>query len=81
MGKGYFYLVIIGMINVVLSLYYYALVIKAAYFLEPQEDLPKIPLSWPVRMLTVAMMIIIVGGGIFPDYLSALASAAARLLV
>ena len=53
MGKGYFYLVLIGMINVVLSLYYYALVIKAAYFLEPQEDLPKISLSWPVRMLTV----------------------------
>lgn len=81
MGKGYFYLVLIGMINVVLSLYYYALVIKAAYFLKPREDLPKIALSWPTRMLTVAMISILVGGGLFPDFLYTLATTAARLLV
>lgn len=80
MRKGYFFLVLIGMINVVLSLYYYALVIKAAYFLEPQEDLPKISLPWSARMLTVAIIIIIVGGGLFPDYLYALATAVSRLL-
>ena len=33
--KGYIALVIIAMINVVVSLYYYLLVIKAAYLLEP----------------------------------------------
>ena len=80
MGKGYFYLVLIGMINVVLSLYYYALVIKAAYFLPAEEDLPVISLSWPVKLLTVVMMMIIIGGGIFPAYFYKLAINAARLL-
>ena len=81
MGKGYFYLVLIGMINVVLSLYYYALVIKAAYFLKPEEELPRIPLSWGVRLLAIAMIIVVVVGGLFPDYFYSLATAAARLLI
>ena len=42
MEKGYFFLVLIGMVNVAISLYYYALVIKAAYFLPAEEDLPGI---------------------------------------
>jgi NADH-quinone oxidoreductase subunit N len=65
---------------VVLSLYYYALVIKAAYFLPTEEDLPVIILSWPVKLLTVVMIMIIIGGGIFPAYFYELAINAARLL-
>ncbi|MFQ5483877.1 MAG: NADH-quinone oxidoreductase subunit N, partial [Desulfobacterales bacterium] len=40
MQKGYFTLVLIAMINVVISLYYYLMVIKAAYLLEPAAELP-----------------------------------------
>ena len=69
------------MVNVVISLYYYALVVKAAYLLEPEEELPRIPLSVPTKLLTGALVIVMVGGGIFPHYFYALASAAARLLV
>ena len=44
--KGYIALVIIAMINVVISLYYYLLVIKAAYLLEPAEALPPLSVSF-----------------------------------
>ena len=81
MQKGYFYLVFIAMINVVISLYYYALVVKAAYLLEQEKEMPAITLSPAVRLLTVAMVILIVAGGLFPGPLYAIARAAARLLV
>ena len=78
--KGYVYLVFIGMVNVVISLYYYALVVKAAFLLEPEEALPRIQLSWPARLFTGAMVLVLVIGGIFPNYLYTLAIAAARVL-
>ena len=81
MKNGYFYLVLIGMINVAVSLYYYALIVKAAYFLEPDEALPRIFLSPATRLLTSALIVIVVGGGLFPGYFYELAGAAARYLI
>lgn len=81
MQKGYFYLVLIGMVNVLISLYYYALVVEAAFLHEPEEELPAISLSLPDRLLTGAMVIVLVVGGIFPQYLYTLAREAARLLL
>jgi NADH-quinone oxidoreductase subunit N len=81
MQRGYFPLVIIAMINVVVSLYYYIQVVKAAFLLEPNEELPSIHLSVPATILTVAMVLVIVAGGIFPRYLFQLASAAVRVLL
>jgi NADH-quinone oxidoreductase subunit N len=51
--EGYFALVLIAMINVVISLYYYILVLKAAYLTEPSSRLPEPPLSttMPVKIL------------------------------
>jgi NADH-quinone oxidoreductase subunit N len=80
MHKGYFFLVLIGMVNVVISLYYYALVVKAAYLKEPEEALPPIRLTLPARLLTMAMVIVVVGGGIYPQPIYAVARAAAQLL-
>jgi NADH-quinone oxidoreductase subunit N len=76
MQKGYFLLVLIAMINVAVSLYYYIQVIRAAYLLEPDEELPAINLSVPATILTVVMVIVIVAGGIFPRYLFQLAQTA-----
>jgi NADH-quinone oxidoreductase subunit N len=80
MEKGYFLLVLIGMINVVVSLYYYALIVKAAFFLKPAEAFPPISLTIPDRLLIVALISIVVTGGLFPTYFYELASAAARLI-
>jgi NADH-quinone oxidoreductase subunit N len=69
MKKGYFFLVFLGMVNIVISLYYYALVVKAAYLLKPENELPPVRLSPATRLLAVVLVIAIVAGGIFPERL------------
>jgi len=81
MEQGYFTVVLIAMINVVISLYYYLLVIKAAYLLKPDETLPELRLSGPVKVLTTVLIVMMVVIGIFPTYILELAEAAARVLV
>jgi len=79
--KGYVALVIIAMINVVISLYYYLLVIKAAYLLEPAEALPPLTVSIPKKLLAGVSTLVIVGAGIYPSWLIQLAQSAARSLI
>jgi len=81
MERGYFLLVLIAMINVVVSLYYYVQVVKAAFLLEPEKELPPINLSAPATILAVLMVVFIVAGGIFPRYLFELATAAVKALL
>jgi len=80
MQRGYFVLVLIAMINVVISLYYYIQVVRAAFLLEPEEELPSIRLSIPATILTGVMVIVIIVGGLFPRYLFQLAAAAVQTL-
>jgi NADH-quinone oxidoreductase subunit N len=70
MQKGYFALVLIAMINVVISLYYYLMVIKAAYLLEPETDLPALSLSVPAKLLAAALSAVMVAAGLFPNHSS-----------
>ena len=79
--KGYIALVIIAMINVVVSLYYYLLVIKAAYLLEPAEPLPPLGVSLPKKLLAGASTVVIVSAGFCPYWLIQLAQSAARSLI
>ena len=80
MQKGHFTLVLIAMINVVISLYYYLLILKAAYLEEPAEELPPLNISPAVKILAGALVVVMVVAGIFPRYLIELASAAASAL-
>ena len=81
MQKGYFTLVLIAMINVVISLYYYLLVLKAAYLQEPQEEKPALRISSPIKILTGVLVGVMVVGGIFPSHLIELARAAVKVLI
>lgn len=81
MEKGYFLLVLIAMLNVAISLYYYIQVVRAAFVVESNEELPAIHLSPTMTTLTVAMVIFIVVGGFFPSYLFHLAGAAVKALL
>ena len=81
MQQGYFTLVLIAMINVVISLYYYLLVLKAAYLVEPDEKLPELRISPAIKVLAVALMAAMVVVGIFPTYVLRLAEAASRALM
>jgi NADH-quinone oxidoreductase subunit N len=79
--KGYFALVLIAMINVVISLYYYLLVLKAAYLTEPDKQLPELSTTMPVKILASAMITAIVAAGFFPAYLIRIAEAATAILI
>lgn len=81
MEKGYFSLVLIAMINVVISLYYYLLVIRAAYLLEPKGELPALSVSPAIRFLAGALVIVIVAAGFFPNYLIGISQTAASVLL
>jgi NADH-quinone oxidoreductase subunit N len=81
MQNGYFTLVLIAMINVVISLYYYLLILKAAYLLEPQDEQPTLQLSQPNTILTGLLVAVMVVIGIYPTYLLELATAAAGALM
>ena len=81
MEKGYFTLVLIAMINVVISLYYYLLVLKAAYLQEPREKKPALRVSSPIKILTGVLVGIMVVAGIFPKHLIELAKAVVQTLI
>lgn len=81
MDKGLFMLVLIAMINVVVSLYYYLLVIKAAYLAPPAEALPDVHLSRPMKCLTVTLIAVMIVAGFYPYHLIRLSEAVARVLL
>ena len=81
MEQGYFTLVLIAMLNVLISLYYYLLVLKAAYLLKPDSVQPDLQLSPSLKLLTGALILVMVGLGIYPTLLLEVADAAVRALL
>jgi NADH-quinone oxidoreductase subunit N len=76
--KGQLPLVLIAMANVVISLYYYLLVVRAAYLLEPEADLPKLQLPPVLKLLTGALVVV---AGIYPRLFLEMSRSAAAVLV
>jgi NADH-quinone oxidoreductase subunit N len=76
MQKGYLVLVLIAMANVVISLYYYLLVLKAAYLDAPVRPIPVIPSSPGTRLMAITLTALIVGLGFYPTALFDLVQAA-----
>lgn len=72
--QGYLWLVLVAMANVVVSLYYYLLVIKAAYLTEPDPSRSAPPVSVADRVLAAFLVVAIVFVGIYPDPVLGLAS-------
>ena len=81
MQKGYFSLVLVGMINVVISLYYYLQVLRAAYLQEPSGEALQPAVSAPIRCLAVGLVAAMVIAGIYPKHLIQLAEVAVRALM
>lgn len=73
--KGYLLLVIFAMINVVISLYYYLKVLKAAYFIVPEnENAGQVVESIPIKLVSYLMIILMIIGGLFPQKIIDIAS-------
>jgi NADH-quinone oxidoreductase subunit N len=81
MEQGYLWLVVMGMVNATISLYYYLIVIKAAYLLEPVNEFPEIPVDSRYRAMSMALVVVMVYLGVFPDKFITLAEAAAKSLL
>jgi NADH-quinone oxidoreductase subunit N len=69
MERGYLLLILIAMANVLVSLYYYLIVLKAAYLLEPETPAPAMAVSLPERLLAAGLVAFIVIAGIYPGWL------------
>jgi NADH-quinone oxidoreductase subunit N len=78
--QGYLWLVLVAMANVVISLYYYLLVIKAAYLAEPDPAYPAPRVALSDRLLAALLVLAIVGVGFYPKDVLALAHAAVQFL-
>ena len=63
--QGLYLLVSIGLINVVISFYYYLIVVKKIYSVEPEDATP-IVLSMPLRLVLYTGMIGVIWLGIWP---------------
>ncbi|MFZ5584957.1 MAG: NADH-quinone oxidoreductase subunit N [Thermodesulfobacteriota bacterium] len=81
MQEGHFWLVLVGMINATVSLYYYLMVIKAAYLLPPGGKAPAVILSPPAKALNYAIIAGLVYLGVHPQPVLALAEDAVRQLL
>ncbi len=68
MEKGYLWLVLAGVINSVISLYYYLMVVKQCYWAKPGSAQPLI-LPLHTRLLSYAFILAIVALGIVPTLL------------
>ena len=79
--RGQLALVLIAMANVVISLYYYLLVVRAAYLLEPAAELPALRLSPPLKLLAGVLVAVMVVAGIYPQAILEISRSAAAALV
>jgi NADH-quinone oxidoreductase subunit N len=79
--RGLLPLVLIAMANVVVSLYYYLMVVRAAYLIEPAADLPRLQVSPAMQLLAGVLVAVMVLCGIYPPLMLDLSSAAAAALL
>jgi len=80
-GWGYLALVIILLVNSAMSLYYYARVIRVAYFMPAPEGAPKLQEPRHLQVVLFACLVFMVGVGLFPEPLFRVTQAAAAALL
>lgn len=65
--NGYLLLVVFAMLNVVVSLYYYLKVLKAAYYTAPNTDMPGVAEPVSVKLISYLMIVLMILGGVLPQ--------------
>jgi NADH-quinone oxidoreductase subunit N len=78
--QGHLPLVLIAMANVVISLYYYLMVVRAAYLLEPAADRPPLAVPAGMKLLTGILVAAMVICGVYPTLILELSDSAAAVL-
>lgn len=65
-AAGHTWLVVLAILNSVISLYYYLLLVKSAYFGDPKEQYAPLPTPFTPRLAAYALTAIILLLGIYP---------------
>ena len=79
--NGLLWLAVFGMVNATISLYYYLMVIKAAYIVEPEQEERSIEINVPTRLLNYALISAMIYLGVFPTQVLDIAHEAVRTLL
>jgi NADH-quinone oxidoreductase subunit N len=66
LSQGHLALVIVAVVNAAIAVYYYLRVIREAVFGETPNDLPRIVLDWPTRIVCVLLIAGILVLGVAP---------------
>lgn len=61
----HYWVVLVGAVNAVVSVYYYLVVVKEAY-LKPGDDLPTVKMTTPMASLATVLIVVIVVLGVYP---------------
>ncbi len=78
--QGYLLLVILAVINTAIAIYYYLSVVRVAYTASP-EDRPPIVLDPMTKVVSVALIIVIIMMGVAPAMILEIATEAVRTIV
>jgi NADH-quinone oxidoreductase subunit N len=79
--RGLLPLVLIAMANVVVSLYYYLMIVRAVYLIEPASKQPILQVSPAMKLFTGTLLAVMVICGIYPTLILDLSRSAAAVLV
>jgi NADH-quinone oxidoreductase subunit N len=77
---GHLPLVILAAINTAISIYYYLSVVRVTYSASP-EDRPAVMVGGVSKMVSVALVLVIIAMGLLPDQLLELATEAVRAIL
>jgi NADH-quinone oxidoreductase subunit N len=78
--RGYYYLALIAIIGVVISIYYYFGIIRAIYWSRETPDLSPIRIAWPTQIALYGCLFGMLYLGMFPNRVLVLADHAVSAL-
>ncbi|OQX91319.1 MAG: hypothetical protein B6D58_08535 [candidate division Zixibacteria bacterium 4484_95] len=78
-NHGFYWLAVIGVLNSLVSIYYYLRVVVAMYMRQPQTRLVDIAISPSLMIAIIITLLLVIQIGIFPDNWLSLAKQAASL--
>jgi len=78
--SGHLFLVIVAAVNTAISIYYYLSVVRVTYT-SPAQERPALVVDGMTRMVSVALVVIIIALGVAPNQLIQLATDAVRAIL
>ncbi|MBD1401793.1 NADH-quinone oxidoreductase subunit N [Pelovirga terrestris] len=78
--QGFYGLVVLGLINAAISIFFYLKIVRAAYLTSTAADSVPVPITFSSKLLGLGLILTIILLGVLPQQLLALAKTAAAFL-